>query len=581
MASSTVSAKMNGRAEEPVSRTIFNQLLSQIKHTIDIHPQATPRHLRFIDCESFLNDSVLRIHEYLKPPTERYSAISYVWKGLQTLEGSNAKHFNVAGAEDADPISIDVLRTACLASIAFQSRLLWLDRLCIFQKDKADKSWQIQNMFDIYKNAYPCLILPGGLTRLASLSDKTTWIHRSWTLQESVAPTMAMCLFAWNLGPATSFNYSLGHILELEKGKSAMAHLIDLLNLALVSTGAELDLHEFPRDVSGIAEGRFVSPPHIGIESNANPTRIYLSIRIFGHNTSFNEKMHLALLAQALSSDGDLRENAIWRSSFLRTSSYAVDAVFSIMGLFGVTLDPSEYAKTERLQPTIKLMQKILSNGGRANWLTLSERSKLSYEFCLVPKFPETSVSREAFYRRARDNREISAAEYLGFNRWWPWKLPKGSMDNEGYFTFRAPALPLPNLNSSPAMTDFPKSSNYSELSIELYKDYELVDSLYEGKSQPHRHDDNSANSYAIWVGTKKPFRASGMNIISLNIPIFMLVYRPTSNDPFFCVGLTSVSDGFVQEQHFVEREFTVGGFRPGVEGDIEATYRSEGDYGS
>lgn len=532
---------MNAPAEDAVPKTVFIQPLAQIEEEVDIHPRATPRRLRFLDCEAFLNDSVLKIDEYFELPTEHYSAISYVWKGLSTLEGSNTKVFDVAGAEDADPISIDVLRTACLASLAFQSRLLWVDRLCILQKDKVDKSWQIQRMFDVYKHAHPCLILPGGLSRLATLFDKTTWIHRSWTLQESVAPAMAMCLFAWTLGPATSFRFSLGHILELEKGKSGMAHLIDLLGLSLVSTGTELDLHEFPRDVSGMVEQRFVSPPEIGIESTMNPTKIYLTIRIFGHNTSLDEKMHLALLLQALSYDGDLRENAIWRSSFLRTSSYAVDAVFSIMGLFGITLNPSDYSRDDRLQPTIHLMQKILSNGGRANWLTLSDRSELSYEMCLAPKFPETNVSREAFYRTGQGSREVSAAKYFGYNWWWPRGMPTGSMDRDGCFTFRASAVPLPDLKVPTLITDF-------------Y--YALTTSKPDGG-----RDDDTTKTYAVWIASKQPFPANGMNVVSLHKPMFMAVYRATRKVRFVCTGFTSVPDEFVADRRFMEREFTVGGF--------------------
>ncbi|KAL7958582.1 hypothetical protein V8C34DRAFT_282683 [Trichoderma compactum] len=563
-------------AEEPGRKMVFRRSLCQLEHTIDITSQATPRRLRFIDCEALIKDSMLHIYEYTQLPNDQYSAISYVWKGLQTLDGSTTKIFNVAGAEDADPISIDVLRTACLASLVFQSHLLWLDRLCILQTDKGDKSWQIRQMVSIYQNAHPCLILPGGLSRLATLFDQTTWIHRSWTLQESVVPTIAICLFAWTLGPATSFRFALGHITELEKGHSAMAHLIDLLNLSLVQTSAELDLHEFPRDVSEITEGRFVAPPEMGIESDENPAKVYLDIRIFGHNTSYDEKMHMVLLVQALSSDGDLRENAVWRSSFLRTSSRAVDAVISIMGFFAVELDPSHYAEDERLQPTIDLMRAILEKGGRANWLTHSERSKITYEFCLAPKFPETSVSREAFYRVGRDKKEIIASKYFGFSFWWPRKLPAGSMDHEGYFTFRAPALPLPKLKSPPTIRDFPNGLDSLAPGIELFRDYAVVDRLYEGIPQPHQEDDDSANTYAIWIATKKPFRPSGMNHISLNMPIFMLVHRAAIGDRFFCVGMTTVRDGFVTEQHFIEREFTVGGFQPGTEYENEIGYVSE-----
>lgn len=566
-------ASLHAQAGETPGRvTVFDAPLCDIEGEVDALSDATTCCFRFVDCEAFLSKSVLRIFEYESLPAQKYGAVSHVWKGLPMLEGSTAKTFNITGTKkDASPVSIDVLRTACYASLAFQSQLLWLDLLCIMQGNREDKSWQIRRVFTIFQNCHVCLILPGGLSRLATLHDETTWIHRAWTLQESVAPDMSFCLFSWNLGPATSFRFSLGTIIELVRGETAMAHLIDLLNLSLISTGAELDLHEFPRDLSMIRDERFTSAPYMGMEMSKNPTRVYVDIRIFGHNRSLDEKMHYPLLVQALTATGDRRENALWRSSFLRTSSRAVDAVISIMGLFGVALDPDRYREGDRLRATIDLMREILRMGGRANWLTFSGRSRIAYEFCLAPRFPEVDEAGEAFYRRPADGREVTAATYFGLNWWWLRKLPRGSMDDGGYFTFRAPALPLPETVSAPSFGDLGSwGGSYAEPSQEEYRE---LDEICERKIHTHScltSGEEDAKSYAVWIGTKKPFAPSGMSLVSPRFLVVMLVRRRAAGEPFFNVGIEPVGEDFARHPDLTAREFTVGGFDPAAGNEVE-----------
>ncbi len=64
--------------------------------------------------------------------------------------------------------------------------------------------------------------------------------------------------------------------------------------------------------------------------------------------------------------DEDTKLYAIWKSALMQTSSRPVDMVFSIMGLFGVTLDPICFTKDDRLSATIALARAILEKGGRA-----------------------------------------------------------------------------------------------------------------------------------------------------------------------------------------------------------------------
>ena len=51
----------------------------------------------------------------------------------------------------------------------------------------------------------------------------------------------------------------------------------------------------------------------------------------------------------------------------MRTSSHPVDMVFSIMGMFEVTLDTHAFGRDDRLGATIALAQKTPSRGGKPN----------------------------------------------------------------------------------------------------------------------------------------------------------------------------------------------------------------------
>jgi hypothetical protein len=116
-----------------------------------------------------------------------YSAISYVWKGVGGDHRSAT--FAVAGAEDGDPISLDVLHTLCMAARKGGADHIWLDRICIAQKSGEDKAWQIQHMAAIFKIACRVWWFQAGS------ENWSNWINRSWTLQEALLPKSTKCVF--------------------------------------------------------------------------------------------------------------------------------------------------------------------------------------------------------------------------------------------------------------------------------------------------------------------------------------------------------------------------------------------------
>ncbi|KAK7691458.1 hypothetical protein QCA50_004857 [Cerrena zonata] len=103
---------------------------------LDIMKNATPQRYRLIDCLQLTKHQILSICEFTHFPHVRYSAVSYVWRGNAVPEGYKAAEFSVLGAEEADPIGIEVLNDTCMAALAKGATHVWIDRLCIMQTSK-------------------------------------------------------------------------------------------------------------------------------------------------------------------------------------------------------------------------------------------------------------------------------------------------------------------------------------------------------------------------------------------------------------------------------------------------------------
>ncbi|KAI0323072.1 hypothetical protein OF83DRAFT_1024703, partial [Amylostereum chailletii] len=407
---------------------------------LNISDVATPHRYRLVDCLQLKNHNILHIDEFVEFPDVPFSVVSYVWRGNPADPASpSLTSFTVRGAEEADPITIDVLRHVCAASMRYGARHFWIDRLCIMQTSRDDKDWQIDQMYRIYEESAVCIVLPGGVQRLIRLDEETNWIQRGWTLQEAVAPPSVVVLFAWRLGPGNIANGyeqvsiagAKGRIRNVVSGVSAMAPLVYLLNACIIGHTSFSAL----------------------TDSCSTSTQIDVKARLFGSLSSGVVALAVAMTPSlhALDEeedllDSDTRNHAIWQSALLRTSSRPVDMVFSIMGLFGVHLDTRAFHQDDRLGATIALAQAILRRGGRATWLGASLRLPRSRALSTFPDFPKTSVA-----GKARVQTEAGLVEagtmvegiYPGIHPLGDLRMPTGSMDDSGSLTFTRNAIRL------------------------------------------------------------------------------------------------------------------------------------------
>jgi hypothetical protein len=423
---------------------VFDKPLEDvIRDPINYNDSASPCHFRLLDCTAILDERRIRIIEYpdFPPPEVSYAAISYPWRDLQLHKDAAPPEgcFGVVGAEHADAISVDVLRTACTAASHFGVRKLWLDRLCILQENKEDKNWQIQRMFKVYSYSDPCLIFPGGLVRLASLDEPTTWIDRAWTLQEAAAnpnrdsvklvfsfPHADFQEFAQRFIP---LGYTPEFISSLDRTNKYLQYIIE------PSRSAACNLHQFAFRIAFGTEAleyfNRKTPSH-------GPTTF--PIRMISHSA-------LKMLKQGIAFDKSINRQFLWMSAFVRTSSRPVDMIFSIMGLMGVEIPVSQFGPDDRVNATIALMKELTNrHRSAAVWLFIAPEMPPSEENSLLPTFPRTSESGRAEIQM-KDGRLMPAVEVVGLSQQWKTDgAPVGTMNADGYFTFQARgALVLPS----------------------------------------------------------------------------------------------------------------------------------------
>jgi hypothetical protein len=134
-------------------------------------------------------------------------------------------------------------------------------------------------------------------------------------------------------------------------------------------------------------------------------------------------------------------ENAIWRAALTRVASRPADAVFSIMGLLGVNLDPLRYDSNDRKGPTIALMQALLHKGDRAEWLGAAPELDINPDVPTLPNFPTISPEGKALTLTKSGLRPISEA--MGFTWWRLLSAPRGSMQDNGTLTIDTSILPV------------------------------------------------------------------------------------------------------------------------------------------
>jgi len=529
-------------------RTIYDAPFDSLANSvIDICTAARPGHYRLINCSQYVQRQSLRIYEFTDSiATISYAAISYVWRGNSldlSKNHSDLGAFGAKGAEDGDPIGIDVLYHACTASLMEGAPYLWLDRLCIMQTSKDDKAWQIARIYGIYLNCKVCLVLPGGIRQLVTEEEETTWIERGWTLQEVTAPKRAMVLFKWEHGPGSWEGYKgkvKGKVIEVIPKKSVMVLLREMLEACSHSEA----LWWIPADGS---EGRDdISPAILG---------------------DYGSMLAGSLLRGMDAEDPEGKAHAIWQNAFWRTSSRPVDMVLSIMGIFGVTLNPRVFHRDDRIGATIALAKEILRKGGKPTWLVMAFDVPPSRFLSSFPEFPRTDVSGEVSLQTA------SKEQQFDLTLWWVEDLPDGSMDDDGYIIIASKAAPVVYAGETIEKGTFSSTQN-DDLGTDTScirvaaRDGKVWEILKHDHSQPvensktfivflgHAHDYPRAENSGTNMG---PFKLPQLN------PLRAIILEEHAPGKFHRSGALTLGEVFetLIESEWQEHTFAIGGPDP------------------
>jgi Heterokaryon incompatibility protein (HET) len=494
---------------------------------------------RFLDCRAFVDEGVIRILDFEALPVQPYATISYVWSGLKGNSGTSTEVLiSVQGAGTADPIGSDVLKSACVASIQLQCKLLWLDRLCVMQETPEDKRWQIIRMYDIYKGCKVCIILAGGLARLGTLFEETSWIYRAWTLQEAMAPADTKCLFSWERGTMSFQKNATVIITEVEHQKSGIANLVALLQATL--TGFDF---RFSREEN---EQRMAA----GIPTDDLADR--LVPRMLADRSSGMGRNAMKGLESAIF-EVDGKSAAIWRSAYLRTSSRAVDMVFSIMGLLGVSLDPKHFTENDRHGATTALLRELMRRGSRADWLGIDPDLQPSPVLSYLPLMPETSVAGRPYLKSRTGGVETGLLNGIT-GLWWLGKAPMGSITNEGFFRFSA-------LSTKVERGAMLKQEHFPPDQIEGLADSGLLVEEVSGQTWKIVRSlptGDSSRTHAVVVGEKTNFRSGIFPTFLFSIPVQLMLFEEKSDGSFFRIGGACTQKKYTNG--WVKREFLVGG---------------------
>ncbi|KAK0442185.1 hypothetical protein EV421DRAFT_1809887 [Armillaria borealis] len=442
-----------------------------------------------------------------------------------------------------------------MASLRRGCTHLWLDRLCIMQTSKDDKRWQIKEMYRMYQSCSVCVVLAGRLQYMMSLEEETAWIHRGWTLQEALAPPIIEVLFAWKLHSGRAIAATgVGNSERLEEVPNQSA----VTSLSLLLKTCTTGVMSFIRDGhsnSLLVEAKIFSAYPMQHTYNDipfwRPTR-----KIFSPNVA----------ALCIAMDNDMDEDtklyAIWKSALMRTSSRPVDMVFSIMGLFDVTLDPICFTKDDRLSATIALARAILEKGGRATWLGASFKLPPCKQLPTFSVFPRTQVAGKALFK-GQEVSEMMDSEYHCPGALVP--FPQGSMDKNGFFTFTAKAVRVMATTGTEVPSTSPSPSILKAKDESLWRVCDTTDShntqgaafavllgwfnVYVPNVTP-AHDADNIRAMLVTEHAPGKFHVHSYVFLSMRCKPWVTAWEERS----FCVGPETPSDTEVEpEEALVE----------------------------
>lgn len=325
-------------------------------------------------------------------------------------------------------------------------------------------------------------------------------------------------------------------IREIEPGKAAIADLKDLLTIS--STSPEL------RQGQKTLLFRGKHTVHIRILGHSHPAKTALiaamnlkaKVRYVGQQSTPGRACTVRLENGDENREGFA--NAVWRSAMLRVASRPVDMVFSIMGLFGMTLDPGLYGVNDRVQATIRLMQGVMRMGGRAEWLGISPGMPLNNDIGTMPVFPKFNPLGSLIIETPTG--EMQVATMIG-NGWELCDAPRGTVSDDGYLRFSARAAPariVQHDEQTPA-----ESIKFKSL---IGQEWQLL----------KRGGPNSY--YAVFIGTKEQYSHASPRYVDLRNHLVMLV-KEDGLGRFHNLGYAYATKDTMVAELWSEQEFNVG----------------------
>lgn len=113
-----------------------------------------------------------------------YTCISHRWNSHKDIVKLKGMEWDAIGINSND---LEKLRKKLYNS---GNRFIWIDNLCINQDNLEEKSKEIKNMGDYYKNAYRTIVLLNGIGNKSNIintnNELTEWFNRVWIMQEVI-----------------------------------------------------------------------------------------------------------------------------------------------------------------------------------------------------------------------------------------------------------------------------------------------------------------------------------------------------------------------------------------------------------
>ncbi|KAH8723358.1 hypothetical protein GQ44DRAFT_828195 [Phaeosphaeriaceae sp. PMI808] len=279
-----------------------------------------------------------------------------------------------------------------------------------------------------------------------------------------------------------------------------------------------------------------------------------------------SETNHAIALLEAIDYRGqEGSHNAIWRSTLMRVASRPADVVFSIMGLLGVALNPLRFDSDDRHGVTIALMQALLRNGARAEWLGAAPGMEINPEIPTLPRFPIMSLQGKAFIKN-KDGISVLMSQEMGFIWYRLVGAPFGSMHDDGTLTIQVQVFPIrqqfeliptevnlhpvdsqPNLNFTPSQVICEPTKS------QTITPYAGTDAWYPAPSQ-------QGPPYAVKVGKKDWYGNGAVGVVVDPTPWLVMLADSDrkGKGEFVNLGYASTSDEFANMMGWVERDIVI-----------------------